>query len=154
MTHDETAGIYAREFQFLDRYVQLGIAQGRVLSVDFPRTVGDAREEHGLLDRIGVYLSGEPDDFADVTVAMTMPTTEREVLSAVREVPYGESATVEQLARMVPGRDPDDEADLRAVRDALGENPAPILLPTHRIRGGSDGTPSDVREKLRSVEGI
>lgn len=154
MAHDETAGIYAREFQFLDRYVQLGIAQGRVLSVDFPRTVEGAASEHDLLDRIGAYLSGEPDDFADVPVAMTMPTDEREVLEAVREVPYGESATVEQLARMVPARDPDDRADLTAVRDALLENPAPILLSTHRVRGAPDATPEDVREKLRSVEGI
>jgi len=55
---------------------------------------------------------------------------------------------------MVPGRDPEDDGDLRAVRDALRENPAPVLLPTHRVRGAPDGTPSDVREKLRSVEGI
>jgi len=154
MSQDETAGIYAREFPSLGRYVQLGIAGGRVLSVEFPESIDDASAEHELLDRIGAYLSGEPDEFADVTVAMTMPTDTREVLEAVRGVPYGESASLAQLTRMVPGRDPDEESDLTAVRDALRENPAPILLPTHRVRGAPGGAPADVAETLRSLEGI
>jgi methylated-DNA-[protein]-cysteine S-methyltransferase len=154
MVADETAGIYARESPVLGRYVQLGIAQERVLSVEFPDDVTDVETDHELLDRIEAYLGGEPDEFADVTVAMTMPTTTREVLDAVREIPYGESASIEQLTRMVPGRDVDEESDLAAVRDALGENPAPILIPTHRVRGGRAGEPADVGETLRSIEGI
>jgi len=151
---DDTAGIYARESPFLDRYVQLGIAQGRVLSVGFPETVEGATSDHELLDRIEAYLGGEPDEFADVTLAMTMPTDRREVFEAVREIPYGEDASVEQLARLVPGRDPDDQDDLRAVRDALAANPLPILIPTHRVRSAPAGAPSDVAEKLRSLEGL
>lgn len=151
---DDTAGIYARESPFLDRYVQLGIAQGRVLSVDFPETVEEAAGDHELLDRIEGYLGGEPDEFEDVTLAMTMPTDRREVFEAVREIPYGEDASVEQVARLVPGRDPDDQDDLRAVRDALAANPLPILIPAHRVRGAPAGAPTDVAEKLRSLEGL
>ena len=154
MATDEAAGIYARESPVLDRYVQLGIAQGRVLSVEFPDDVPDGSDEHELLDRIAAYLDGERDDFADVTVAMTMPTDTRAVLEKVREIPYGESGSIEQVAMMAPGRDPDEEEDLAAVRDALGENPAPILIPTHRVRGGRAGAPADVAETLRSIEGI
>jgi len=154
MPPDPTAGIYAREFDLLGRYVKLGVAQGRVLSVEFPETVADAATEHDLLDRIEAYLAGEPEEFGNVAVAMTMPTDQRAVLTAVREMPYGESATVEQLARMVPDRDADEEADLAAVRDALGANPAPLLIPTHRVLGAPDGTPRSVAETLRSVEGI
>jgi methylated-DNA-[protein]-cysteine S-methyltransferase len=152
---DETAGIYARNSGFLDRYVQLGMAQGRVISVDFPTTVeDDAEPDHELLDRIEAYLQGEQDDFADVTVAMTMPTTEREVLEKVREVPDGENATVRQITMMVPGRNPDDESDLTAVREALASNQTPIFIPTHRVRDGPSGMPADVESKLRSVEGL
>ncbi len=149
---DETAGIYGRKVEALDRNVQIGIAQGRVLSVDFPATLEDADPEHELLDRVEAYLGGEDDDFADVRVAMTMPTDRRKTLSAVREIPYGETATVELLTRMVPGRDHDEADDQTAVRDALAENPAPILLPTHRIRDGPDGVASDVAAALRAVE--
>jgi methylated-DNA-[protein]-cysteine S-methyltransferase len=152
---DETAGIYARESGFLDRYVQLGMAQRRVISVDFPtRIEDDVEPDHELLDRIDAYLQGDEDNFADVTVAMTMPTTESEVLEKVREVPYGENATVRQVTMMVPGRDPEEESDLTAVREALASNQTPIFVPTHRVRDGPSGMPADVESKLRSLEGL
>lgn len=147
------SGVYTRESRYLDRYVQLGVAQGRVLSVEFPRSA-EAGDDHELLDRIETYLAGDPDDFGDVTVAMTMPTGERAVLEAVRGIPYGEDASIQQLARMVPGRDPDDGADMTTVREGLAANPAPIFVPTHRVRGGPDGMPASIAERLRSLEGL
>jgi methylated-DNA-[protein]-cysteine S-methyltransferase len=151
----EDAGIYARESDFLDRYVQLGIAQGRVLSVEFPYDPDDnAETDHELLDRIEAYLQGEADDFEDVAVALTMPTDKRDVLEKVREIPYGDSGTVRQVAMMVPGRSDSDDDDLAAVQDGLAANPAPILVPTHRVSDGPSGMPSDVASKLRALEGI
>jgi methylated-DNA-[protein]-cysteine S-methyltransferase len=150
----QESGVYARESRYLDRDVQLGVAQGRVLSVEFPQSVETADDGHELLDRIEAYLAGDRDDFADVTVAMTMPTDQRAVLEAVREIPYGEDASIQQLARMVPGFDPDDEGDLATVREALAANPVPIFVPTHRVRGGPDGLPVAVAETLRSLEGL
>ena len=65
---DDVAGIFAREFPAVDGYIQVGVAQGRVISVDFPaRPQDDASPDHDLLDRIGACLNGEPDDFRDVT---------------------------------------------------------------------------------------
>ncbi len=151
----DDAGIYARESQFLDRYIQLGIAQGRVLTVEFPHTPDDEVEsEHELLDRIEAYLQGEEDNFEDVTVALTMATDKRDVLEKVREIPYGDSGTVRQVAMMVPGRSDGDDDDLRAIQDALAANPAPIFIPTHRVTDGPGGVPSDVASKLRALEGI
>lgn len=151
---DGTAGIYARESQFLGRYVQLGIAQGRVLSVEFPGSVDDVETGHELLDRVEAYLAGEEDNFEDVTLAMTMPTARRDIYEAVREVPYGEEASLEQITMMVPGKNSDDGSDLEAVRDALAQNPIPVFIPTHRVRGTPVGMHSDIAEKLRSVEGL
>lgn len=152
---DEAAGIFARESTFLDRYVQVGLAQGRVISVSFPSVPdGDAESDHELLDRITAYLQGDRDDFADVTVALTMPTDEREVIERVREIPYGEQATVEQLARMVPDRDPEEPEDRTLVREALANNPAPIFVPDHRVRDGPSGAPPEVEQRLRAVEGL
>jgi methylated-DNA-[protein]-cysteine S-methyltransferase len=151
----DVAGIYARESEYLDRYVQVGIAQGRVISVSFPETPdGDAEDEHDLLDRIEAYLDGVEENFDDVQVALTVPTDQRKVLEAVREIPYGEDSSVSQLARLTAGLDGDDDDDLRAVREALTENPAPLLLPDHRVRDGPGATPPGIVDKLRSVEGI
>lgn len=150
---DETAGIYARESTYLDRYVQLGIAQGRVISVSFPSTP-DEEADHDLLDRIESYLQGGEDDFRDVTVALTLPTDKREVLEQLRDLRYGTEATVEELTGMTAGLDPDDEKDRTLVREALAENPAPLLIPDHRIRDGPSAAPAQVEQKLRAVEGL
>ncbi|MFC7134110.1 MULTISPECIES: MGMT family protein [Salinibaculum] len=152
---DEVAGIYARESTFLDRYVQVGIAQDRVISVSFP-TVADeeAVSDHELLDRIEAYLEGDADDFADVQVALTVPTDRREVLDVVRDIPYGEEMTVEQVTRATPGLDPEEESDQTLVREALDENPAPLLIPDHRVRDGPSAAPPAVEQKLRAVEGL
>jgi methylated-DNA-[protein]-cysteine S-methyltransferase len=150
---DDVAGIYAREPTYLDSYVQIALAQGRVISVSFPAAPEpDADSEHALLDRIEAYLGGERDSFEDVQVALTVPTDQREVLDAVDSVPYGETATVDQLARMTPGRDPDEDGT--AIREAVAANPAPLLIPTHRVRDAAGSAPADVAEKLRAVEGL
>jgi methylated-DNA-[protein]-cysteine S-methyltransferase len=153
--NEDVAGIYARESGYLDRYVQVGIAQGRVISVSFPESPDEgAEDDHDLLDRIGAYLDGVEERFEDVQVALTVPTDQRQVLESVREIPYGEDASVGQLARMTPGLDGESDDDLRAVREALTENPAPLLIPDHRVRDGPGATPPAIVDKLRSVEGI
>ena len=151
----DVAGIYARESTYLDRYVQAGVAQGRVISVSFPETPDEGAEtDHDLLDRIDAYLDGVDETFEDVQVALTVPTDQRKILEAVREIPYGQDSSVTQLARMTPGLDDESDDDIRAVREALTENPAPLLIPDHRVRDGPGATPPAVVDKLRSVEGI
>jgi len=148
------AGIYARESTYLDRYVQVGAASGRVLSVSFPDVPdADAETDHPVLDQIFEYLDGlEPVSFDDVQVAMTMPTDQRAVLESVREIPYGDQVTVDTLARMTSGLDHEDDDDIILVRTALDENPTPILIPDHRVRDGPSAAPPDVEQKLRSIE--
>jgi len=151
----QDAGIYARKSSYLDRHVQFGAAQERVISVSFPRDPPeDAGDDHELLDRIDRYLEGVEDDFADVAVALTVPTDQRAVLETVREIPYGEQVSVERLVGMAAGLDPDDEEDCRTARTALAENPAPLLIPDHRVRDGPSSAPAGVEQKLRSVEGL
>jgi len=150
---DETAGISARESTYLDRYVQLGVAQGRVISVSFP-TTPDEEGDHELLDRIENYLQGTEDDFRDVEVALTLPTDRRAVLEQTRQLRYGTQATVEELTGMTAGLDSEEEEDRALVREALAANPAPLLIPDHRIRDGPSAAPAKVEQKLRSVEGL
>ena len=153
---DGVTGIFARESSYLERYVQLGVASGRVLSVSLPDTPDEeTREDHDLLDRIFDYLDGiEDEEFSDVDIALTVPTDQRRVLERVREIPYGDQINVETLARMTSGIDHTDEEDLNLVRTALDENPAPLLIPDHRVRDGPSAAPAAVEQKLRSLEGL
>jgi methylated-DNA-[protein]-cysteine S-methyltransferase len=146
-------GIYARESSYLERYVQVGVASDRLLRVTFPEDA-DAEPEHDVLDRIFAYLEGVEDDFGDVNVALTVPTAHREVLAAVREIPYGEQVGVESLATAAPALDPGSGEDVETVRAALAGNPAPLVIPDHRVRDGPSGAPPEVEQRLRSLEGI
>ena len=129
----EDAGIYARESEYLGRFVQVGAAGEKVISLTFPTQPDEeAGDDHPLLDRIDAYLTGEPENFADVDVGLTVPTTQRNVLEAVREIPHGEDATVGEVARMTAGLDAGDEADLVTVREALAENPVPLIRAARR----------------------
>jgi methylated-DNA-[protein]-cysteine S-methyltransferase len=151
----EEPGIYAVESPYLERAVQFGYASGKVLSVSFPAEVpDDAAADHALLDRVVAYLEGSPETFDDVEVALTVPTDRLPVLEALRGVPYGEDVSVGQLARMTAGLDADDEDDHRLVRSALADNPAPLLVPDHRVRDGPGAAPPDVTAKLRQLEDI
>ena len=150
----DAAGIYARESEYLERHVQLGVAGGRLLSLSFPESPDpSAAEDHELLDRVSAYLEGERDDFRDVSVALAAASADHDILSAVREIPYGENASVKRVARMA-ALDPEDEEDLQRVRQALADNPAPLIVPDHRVRDGPSGAPPAVEQRLRSLEGL
>lgn len=151
----DAAGIFARESAYLDRYVQVGVAAGKVISVSFPAEPdGDAGRDHPVLERIDAYLEGVEDDFRDVPVGLTVSSERRSVLEATREIPYGEQVTVAALVRMTPGLDADDEGDRELARGALADNPTPILIPDHRVRDGASAAPPEVEQKLRSLEGL
>jgi methylated-DNA-[protein]-cysteine S-methyltransferase len=154
MDSEPEAGIYARESAYLDRYVQVGVAGGRVLSVEFPTSPdADADPDLPLLDRIEACLEGASADLSDVDVAMTMPTDRRRVLETVRDVPYGDQRSVSKLATVTTGVD-DDEEGHQLVRTALAENPAPLVVPDHRVRDGPSAAPPPVEQRLRSLEGL
>jgi len=144
-------GIYARESSVLGRAVQVGVVADRVISVSFPaEPPADAGTDHPILDRIFDYLDGANDHFDDVPVGLTVPTDQRAVLEAVRNVPYGETVDVARVARLA-GLDDEDESDLDTVRTALRANPAPLVIPDHRV-SGPGATPPDIAERLRAVE--
>ena len=145
-------GVYAREFESLSRAVEIGVASGSVISVSFPEAIeNDADPNHPLLDRIDAYLGGESDHFDDVEIALTVPTDHRQVLEATRNVPYGETVSLDRVLRMA-GLDPDDGADRETARTALAENPIPLFVPDHRVRDTPGGAPGAIAERLRAVE--
>jgi methylated-DNA-[protein]-cysteine S-methyltransferase len=107
--------------------------------------------------RIGNYLAGERVDFAGVALDLTgIGAFHRKVYDAARRIGWGETATYGELARQVgaPGA-------ARAVGQALGRNPLPIIVPCHRIlaAGGKVGGFSAfggtaTKQRLLALEGL
>ncbi len=99
------------------------------------------------------YFGGDRVDF-DVSVDLTgvSPFT-RSVLDATAAVPFGTLTTYQEIARRI-GK----PAASRAVGNALGRNPIPVIVPCHRIvrsdwsMGGYTGG-LDIKQKLLAIEG-
>ena len=89
-----------------------------------PNWVGD------IVERVKRHLIGEAQDFADVRYDFSrVPEFVRAVLKAALEVKPGHTASYGDLAAAI-GLPP---AASRAVGNALGDNPWPLLIPCHRI---------------------
>ena len=94
------------------------------------------RDEAGLapvVEQLNAYFAGELTDF-DLPLNMQGSSFQRRVWQALREIPYGQTASYGELARWVgsPGAS-------RAVGLANGRNPVAIIVPCHRVIG-ADGS--------------
>ena len=114
-------------------------------------------EVEQTLSRIKSYLVGEKVDFAAVALDLAgVSAFHRKVYDAARRIGWGQTATYGELARLAgtPGA-------ARAVGQALGRNPIPIIVPCHRIlaAGGKVGGFSafggaSTKERLLALEGV
>lgn len=145
---------YARYFPYLESTLEIEIVDDRVRAVGFSDDPDPAAtDEHELLDRIDRYLSGTVEDaFADIAVDLDAPADERAVLEAVRALPFGENATVDDIARATEAYDAATDEDLDTVREILDRNPVPLIIPDHRVRDGPSAAPPRVEQRLRSLE--
>jgi methylated-DNA-[protein]-cysteine S-methyltransferase len=108
------------------RRVELGAGPGRL--------AGDRRHAERARQELTEYLAGRR-TFFSVPVDLTgIPGFQGEVLAAAARIPYGETTSYAALAQAV-GR----PRAARAVGNALGANPVPLIVPCHRIIRG-DGT--------------
>jgi methylated-DNA-[protein]-cysteine S-methyltransferase len=80
------------------------------------------------------YLEGRRKGFTFTYDLRSLTPFQRSVLTTVQKVPRGEYLTYGELARRIgkPGA-------ARAVGQALGSNPIPVLIPCHRVLA-SDGS--------------
>lgn len=109
-----------------------------------------------LLGKVVLHFRGEPQDFGDVPIAFdTVTEFRREVYFAAMRIPAGEIRTYRELAEALgkPGAS-------RAVGQALGRNPFPLLVPCHRIvaagrKPGGFSAPGglDTKAKMLACEG-
>ena len=106
-----------------------------------------------LIARISGLLAGTRDDLADITLDMAqVPAFRRRVYDMARSIPPGATLTYGKLAMRIG-----EPHAARAVGQALGANPFPIIVPCHRVLaagGKSGGFSADggVRTKLRLLQ--
>ena len=80
-------------------------------------------------------LAGEPADARAVPLDLgDRPAWDRRVLLAVRDIPWGETASYGEVARRIGA-----PRAARAVGGAVGRNPVSLLVPCHRVIA-ADGT--------------
>lgn len=115
------------------------VGEGCVLSLTSdpaPAPQWEDEADTPLLDRLQAqlteYFGGKRQSF-DLPLAPGGTEFQRQVWSALQEVPYGETRTYGEIAALI-GR-PNAS---RAVGGACGKNPILLLIPCHRIVG-SDG---------------
>ena len=106
-----------------------------------------------VIDAIVALLSGASSDFSAARLDMDgLPDFHRRVYETARAIPPGQTLTYGEIARRLG-----DPSQARAVGQALGANPFPILVPCHRVlaangKTGGFSAPGGVSTKLRLLE--
>ncbi len=99
-------------------------------------------------------LAGEKRDLADIPLDFGACTDfQRRVYAVVRAIPPGESLTYGEVAAAMG----ESREAARAVGEAMGRNPVPILMPCHRVLGaggkpGGFSAPGGVETKLKMLQ--
>lgn len=105
------------------------------------------------LAQLEEYFAGKRRVF-DLPLGLSGTAFQRDVWTTLAEIPYGETVSYGELAAMV-GR----PTAFRAVGQANGANPVPIVLPCHRVvasggRIGGYGGGLPIKRKLLELEGV
>src|SRR5712671_959073 len=107
------------------------------------------------IEGIVALIAGEPRDFSDVVLDLSgVPEFNRRVYAVARTIKRGATLTYGAIAAQL------GEPDARAVGEAMGHNPCPIIVPCHRVvaAGGKTGGFSApggaaTKRRLLAIEG-
>jgi methylated-DNA-[protein]-cysteine S-methyltransferase len=103
--------------------------------------------------RIGHLLNGAPDDLQSIELDLgAMPDFHRRVYEIARRILPGSTRSYGEIANELG-----EPHAARAVGQALGANPFPIIIPCHRVlaagsKAGGFSAPGGTRTKLRLLE--
>ncbi len=103
---------------------------------------------------IVALMAGEKRDLSEAPLDLSAtPPFHQRVYAVARKIPPGETMTYGEIARAL-GAGPEAA---RAVGEAMGRNPIPILMPCHRVLGaggkpGGFSAPGGVETKLRMLQ--
>ncbi|MCX9083891.1 MAG: methylated-DNA--[protein]-cysteine S-methyltransferase [Candidatus Methanoperedens sp.] len=94
------------------------------------------------------YFEGEIIEFSSFPAISQLSPFEQKVLVETRKIKYGRTITYSQLAEKIGCNGP------RAVGNALGKNPIPIVIPCHRVvaKNGIGGYSAGIDIKTRLLD--
>ena len=139
--------------------VWLPEADEETLRAAVARRLGDAASAtppehvHAAMRRISAVLGGAADDLADLPLDTAgLPDFHCRVYAATRRIVPGATRTYGEIAGELG-----EPHSARAVGQALGRNPFPVVVPCHRVlaangAAGGFSAPGGVRTKLRLLE--
>lgn len=90
--------------------------------------VADDEAAAQLADELARYFDGEADPFRTRLDLSAGTAFQQRVWKALRRIPYGETASYADIARRIGS-----PRACRAVGQANGANPVPIIVPCHRV---------------------
>ena len=90
--------------------------------------VQSSQPYEGLMMRLKDYFNGNRVDFPDKLDLSAATPFQRQVWEKTRLIPYGETRNYSWVAEQVK-----KPLAARAVGQALGRNPLPIIIPCHRV---------------------
>lgn len=95
--------------------------------------------------KIPLYMTGTPFQMA--------------VWELLREIPYGNTVTYGELAKIMANRLNKEKMSPQAIGGAVGSNPIGIIVPCHRVIGAGGNLTGyaggiDKKEKLLKLEGV
>ncbi len=149
-------------------WAAIGIEDGAICAAELPTsrqgaedaiagwdTEGPADDDEAapLVDLVQRAADGERVDASGVLRLAGGTAFQRAVWREVSTIPYGDTATYEQVARRIgrPGA-------ARAVGQAVGCNPIPLLIPCHRVLAsngiGGFGGGLPLKRALLKAEGV
>ncbi len=106
----------------------------RIVLADFPGAVLAPELFVDFIYRCETYFAGQVVDFPDVLDLSFATDFQREVWQEARLIPHGRTRSYAWLAGQIH-----KPRAVRAVGQALGRNPLPIIVPCHRVLS-SDGS--------------
>jgi len=93
------------------------------------RILPDDQPNERVLAELHEYLRGERKAFS-LTLDIRGTPFQRSVWDTLLKIPYGETIAYGNIAERIGKR-----SALRAVGQAVGSNPTPIIVPCHRVVG-------------------
>ena len=83
-----------------------------------------------------VYFSGKAPDFTP-PIALSSTPFRMAVWEILRSIPYGQTMTYGQIARILADRSGLPKMSAQAVGNAVGRNPISLIVPCHRVIGAN-----------------
>lgn len=115
--------------------------------------VEDRAKLEDEMEQITAYFNGELEQF-ELALDLRGTPFQQQVWQALQTIPYGKTVSYSDVAEKI-GR----KKAVRAVANAIGNNPVLIIVPCHRIIGKNGkltgfrgGLP--LKEKLLALEGV